>query len=248
MLTTGMVSVVAAVAVSRQIGRAALVDGLFEPRAESSILVRWNGDGSPSVSVLGPLTVARRKSFAPPTRALQLFIRPGHARRVFGMAVTELADRVVPLGQVWGSRGDRLLEQLSGVDPRRAVDVLAAELARRSADEVPAIGDALLRLRRGDNISSVAAALAIGERQLRRLFAAELGVSPQRIARIARLARVLRDDRGDTPWAEYALDHGYCDQSHMIREFQELLQTTPEQYLTSRRNARRGLAWAVSAP
>lgn len=243
-----MVPAVAAVAISPQHRQAAQVDGIFEPRAETSILVRWAADGTPHASVVGPLTVARRKSFALPARALQLFIRPGHTRRVFGTAVLELADQVVPLGQVWGGRGDRLLDELGGVDPRRAVDLLAAEIATRASDEAPRVSDALTRLRRGDNVSSVAAALAIGERQLRRLFATELGVSPRRVARIARLARAVRDGRGDVAWAQYALDHGYCDQSHMIREFKELLGTTPEQYFVRRHSARQGLAWAVSAP
>ncbi len=245
---TSMVPAVAAVAISPQHRQAAQVDGVFEPRAETSILVRWTADGTPTASVVGPLTVARRKSFALPTRALQLFIRPGHTRHVFGTAVVELADQVVPLGQVWGSRGDRLLEGLIGVRPGRAVDLLAAEIATRSAEEAPMVAAALTRLRRGDNVSSVAAALAISERQLRRLFATELGVSPRRVARIARLARALRDGRGDVAWAQYALDHGYCDQSHMIREFQELLGTTPEQYFVRRHSANPRLSWAVSTP
>ncbi len=52
-------------------------DAFFTPRAEASILMRWDASGELAVSVLGPLTQARGKSFAAPRRLVQVFLRAG---------------------------------------------------------------------------------------------------------------------------------------------------------------------------
>ena len=64
-------------------------------------------------------------------------------------------------------------------------------------------------------------------------FREQLGAPPRLLGRILRLQRATRlVGRLKQPrWAELALDCGYFDQSHMIREFRQLAGCTPEQYL-----------------
>ncbi len=222
--------------------------GEFGPQTDTSILVRWSAIGIATASVVGPLPSLRTKSFTPPRLALQLFIAPGHVGRAFGVAATELADRVVPLGQLWGSAGERVVDQLHGMDPHRTVTLLEAELSARASANEPLVSAAIGMLRGGASVPDSAVEIGVSERHLRRLFAAEVGMSPYRCARIFRLQRLLRDERGDASWTDHALVHGYCDQSHMIREFHELLRATPEQYFVGRRHALGGLSPSILIP
>ena len=53
-------------------------------------------------------------------------------------------------------------------------------------------------------------------RQFRRLFPVELGIGPKRYARFARLRRLLSKAYSSAPWANLAVDAGFCDQALLI--------------------------------
>ncbi|MBL8220056.1 MAG: AraC family transcriptional regulator [Bryobacterales bacterium] len=81
----------------------------------------------------------------------------------------------------------------------------------------------------------------VSERQFRRLCAASTGLAPKQMARVLRFRhalRLLRDaKRGDL--AGLALDCGYYDQSHFIREFRLLAGESPVRFLQSSPRAER---------
>jgi AraC-like DNA-binding protein len=63
-------------------------------------------------------------------------------------------------------------------------------------------------------------------------FRDQLGAPPKRLGRVFRLQRAIKliGQSNQPRWAELALDCGYFDQSHMIREFRQLAGCTPEEY------------------
>ncbi len=230
-------------------------DALFTPRAEASILVRWSAHGDLALSVLGPLTRARHKSFAAPRRLIQVVLRAGQARALLGVPLSVLADQIVPVQELWGDRGRRLGDAIAASDPERALTVLQDELCHRlRASDAPASRPGLLtravgRLDAGaDRIAPLASELGVSERHLRRLFMEELGMAPKLYARIARLRRVIEQPHDDDSWSELALASGYSDQSHMIYEFRALLQATPPAFFTRKRQALFWAAPTIQAP
>ena len=72
----------------------------------------------------------------------------------------------------------------------------------------------------------------IGKRNLQRLFSAYVGVSPKWVIQRYRLHEAA--DRaasgGAIDWADLALDLGYADQAHFIRDFKRLVGQTPAEY------------------
>jgi AraC-like DNA-binding protein len=58
--------------------------------------------------------------------------------------------------------------------------------------------------------------------------------------RIVRFERLLADvyDKPSVDWASMAAEHGYFDQSHLIRDFRGFTGMTPTGYLARRRPAR----------
>jgi AraC-like DNA-binding protein len=70
----------------------------------------------------------------------------------------------------------------------------------------------------------------------RRHFLGQVGLTPQRFARVQRLHRVVRSIQQQTEidWAAVAARHGYCDQSHVVDDFQDFVGVTPTAYLRQR--------------
>jgi AraC-like DNA-binding protein len=77
-------------------------------------------------------------------------------------------------------------------------------------------------------IGRLARALGTTERTLERRFHAHVGATPKKYARVVRLRHALLQRQRLSSWADVAYTTGYCDQSHMIKEFQELYGLAPE--------------------
>ncbi len=92
----------------------------------------------------------------------------------------------------------------------------------------------------GSGIGSVAAAaalLGVSQRSLQRLVLGGTGHPPVYWLQLARVRGAGRAVREARPLAEIAFDFGYCDQSHMNREFMRWLGASP---LALRAGARQG--------
>jgi AraC-like DNA-binding protein len=78
-------------------------------------------------------------------------------------------------------------------------------------------------------VATLARQLGVTDRHLRRLMVDETGIAPRHFARIQRFHALLRaSDLAPHPsWSTLAALHGYADQSHLIREVQDLAGVTP---------------------
>jgi AraC-like DNA-binding protein len=75
----------------------------------------------------------------------------------------------------------------------------------------------------------------MGKRTLQRLFHEYVGVSPKWVIQRYRLheaAQRLADDP-DLSLADLALDLGYCDQAHFVRDFRSVVGRPPAAYARS---------------
>lgn len=77
-------------------------------------------------------------------------------------------------------------------------------------------------------IASLAKSLDLTTRTLERRFQNHIGTTPKKYARIVRLRNAIFQRQRLASWADVAFEAGYYDQSHMIREFQELYGMSPD--------------------
>jgi AraC-like DNA-binding protein len=75
--------------------------------------------------------------------------------------------------------------------------------------------------------------VGLSQRRFIQVFAAEVGLTPKSYCRVRRFQKARESVRNvEAPdWARVAIDCGYFDQSHLIREFQALSGLSPENYL-----------------
>lgn len=77
-------------------------------------------------------------------------------------------------------------------------------------------------------ISRLAKTLGLTERTLERRFQAHIGATPKKYARVVRLRSAVFQRQSLPSWADAAYAAGYYDQSHLIRDFQELYGMLPD--------------------
>jgi AraC-like DNA-binding protein len=168
-------------------------------------------------------------------RGVQLNLSPIGARVLFGLPMHELARRVVPLREVlpeavdlaaqlhddttWDQRFDRLerllCARLSTLEPRtRAVAWAFDEIVRTDG---------------GAPIHMLSRKLGYSHKHVIAMFRDQLGLTPKHVARLVRfdaLTKAVRSGRA-LDWAALALEVGFADQAHLVREVRHFSGLTP---------------------
>lgn len=178
---------------------------------------------------------------AAPGRTVGAQLRPGAARALFGLSAAALAGRHVPLAALWGDTADALRARLASVaSPEARLDCLEQALLARLRPARGLHADVVQAMDLFDRTVDVGAALAqVGHshRHFIALFRDATGLAPKRWARVRRFQRVLASLDAAPDWSAVAAAHGYCDQSHLVRDFHAFAGVAPRLYLGARTHA-----------
>jgi AraC-like DNA-binding protein len=206
-----------------------------------------------ATGVYGPMRDVFSHRLSGRVQGLGVRFRPGSFRAFLGGPVRDIADRVVPLTDVFGAEATEAAESVqsaaSDAQMVRAVDnLLIAKpgLLRPAAREAVEAVAAVESIARDPGITRVAhlsADTGLTTRSLQRLFAEHVGCPPKWAIRIYRLndaaARIATE--GTPDYAGLAVGLGYSDQSHFIRDFRTVTGQSPGEYTrTARADAGRG--------
>ena len=97
-------------------------------------------------------------------------------------------------------------------------------------------------------MDEVARQCGISPRQSRRTFLEQTGLGPKFLARVLRFRHaVAQASRAGGDFAGLALDCGYYDQAHLIRDFREFAGRTPAAYAAGRFLQSEGRVSAVAS-
>lgn len=239
----------------------ALVDGPAAGEAEADLIVpdgcaeiilnraerfeRHLPDAPPrlqsSVLLVGALSAPIRVASTGGVDLLGARLEPGGLHGLLGVPAHELSDRDLCVSDL--DPGLHAQLESARTRSRRAAGLQALQRAllqqfeRRAAR--PGLVWAALRLVESGarSVDELSARMGVHRRALERSFRRELGLTPKHLLRIQRLQGVLaRLEEGPAPrgWAQLALEHGFSDQSHLIRDFRLLAGNTPQRYLEQR--------------
>ena len=172
-------------------------------------------------------------------RVIGTKFRPGAFRPFVELPVSALTDRRTPLAQIFGRRAERLAEQALGhTDDLAAIDVIESFLRGCGAvpdDEMRLCGRLAARIaddRQIARVDQLVGELPVTKRQLQRLFNEYVGVGPKWVIQRYRLLDAAERVASGTvvDWADLALELGYADQAHFIRDFKRLVGRSPLDY------------------
>jgi AraC-like DNA-binding protein len=140
----------------------------------------------------------------------------------------------VDVAALWGRSAGELREKLCAASTTtERFDVLEGYLRgrlRRGQAGDAVVGAALEQLRgEGSSIALIARELGMSHRRLIEVFTRQVGLTPKRFDRIQRFQRALSVTLTSKQrnWTELALDCGYYDHPHLLREFGTFATSTP---------------------
>ncbi|MYW63630.1 helix-turn-helix domain-containing protein [Streptomyces sp. SID8379] len=178
---------------------------------------------------------------------IQLAVHPLASRAVLGVPAAELTGRLVtPGADVLGGGADRVRSRIEeSADWNDRFTHLSGYLMRDVGTDPfagvrPEVLEAwtwLARHRGAGTLRGLARHVALSERRLTALFRAETGLSPKQAARLMRFqhakAAVVRSVATGAPrdLSRIAAEHGYCDHSHLVRDFRQYTGLSPTGWL-----------------
>ena len=205
------------------------------PDGSFSLALAESPDGEGYLTIRGVSAVAARVPAMRGWRYTGARLRAGTARVLLGIEpldLTErrhaLAERLPELAQALQracSRAPTLASFAAGFEAAarercrpNEVDTEVVEMARRliASDGFTALGD-------------IMTGFSVGERQLRRRFLRETGLTPKVYSRLRRVRRACIDLAYQRPGETAAIsaDHGYADQAHFSRELKAVFKMSP---------------------
>jgi AraC-like DNA-binding protein len=195
------------------------------------------------VWVCGPETAAWSFTLPAGTQAAGVRFRPGAARHALRCDADEMRDRRIPLADLVGpAEARRWAERFAESSPEaRAGVATAAARSWLRAARTPDLVEAELVRRLTEPGPRPLAALAhhvgLTSRQLHRRCLRTFGYPAGTLTRIVRFQRLVEaaiSDRGDANLARLAAEHGYSDQSHLVRDCRAITGESPSVYLSGR--------------
>ena len=168
-----------------------------------------------------------------------IHFRPGGAARFLAAPLSEITDQHVDLEDIWGREAIELRQRLlEAASPTALSALLEQALLRRIRDpeasypaairsaELFAANPSLARIRQ------VSDSTGCSPKRFIRMFHDAIGLTPKLYCRVKRFQALLDEIAlgGRIEWAKVALDCGYYDQSHMIRDFRAFAGITPQAY------------------
>ena len=171
--------------------------------------------------------------------AVGVKFRPGGFSGFLGRPVHEITDRAIALDAAFGPDGRALeLKAAAVADPDAKIAAAEAFLRDRlpasdpEVELVHAVVADMLEVDPGASVQEIARRHAVSTRTLQRLFRRHVGVGPKWVLRRYRLQEAAEQlaagERSD--WTRLALDLGYFDHAHFIRDFRAVVGRSPAEY------------------
>jgi AraC-like DNA-binding protein len=216
----------------------------FYPRGEMRNFHYGQGQElrSPRSILVGPQVSRVDLTFAADHLVVCVACRPGGLHRLLGVPVKELFDFAVDSRAVLGPAVDEVADRLAETtDYDRMVAVVEGYLlralgwARPAARPIDALLPELLSGWSAQPIEQLAHETCLSPRQFERSFFERVGMGPKLHARIVRFDQAfrLKERRPDLDWLGVAVQCGYYDYRHLVRDFKAFAGVTPPQLLAA---------------
>jgi len=196
----------------------------------------------PAMCLIGPNSTPKEYIFEGNFNSLHIAFRLGGERPFLGYPPAEFQDIPIPLDSLLPRWSVQAICELALFSPLQQVIALEYLLGLGFQHEFTMD----TRIQQGINIiqqswgrvhvSQLADQLNLSDRQVLRAFRAETGLTPKKIIRLKRFSgTLLHINQIRLPYfTRIALEHGYSDQSHFIREFTHFTGITPTTFLKRR--------------
>jgi AraC-like DNA-binding protein len=221
----------------------------FYPRDTEIVIDPFNGDSQirkPRSTIIGQPSFVTRRQVGQNFLAFQVVFQPGALFRLTGIPANELTNIFIDAESVFSKEiylvNERLCSSGSHLEMIEIVEEFLCYLVRRAKYDVrpvDKVSQYLLSNPRHVSLDWLASEACLSRKQFYRKFVERMGVSPKLYARIIQFdnAVKLKNSQPHKDWLSIALDLGYYDYQHLVRDFKEFTHMTPSAFYLQDSNA-----------
>jgi AraC-like DNA-binding protein len=203
------------------------------PDGCSDIIIPMSGEKTDPVFV-GYMTKITNAGIKPGEKMFGLRFNPGHSYAVIGDSMSQFTDRATELAAVKKIDFSNLQNDFreNGKINFTMLNLILNKIIKPPAKE-SRIFHALTLIRKDPSfikIEELADSLSISRRFLEKEFKKYIGLTPKKYMQIERINRAVKMPGRKLP--DMALEHGYYDQAHFIKEFKEFTGETPSKFFS----------------
>lgn len=177
---------------------------------------------------------------------IEVDLRPGALHRLTGIPFKELSNKDIDAEAFFPSEMCRVNERLSNVNSYAEmitiIEAFLQNLVQKQKMDYLAVDHTLHLMTCNAHSCSVdllAKQTFLSPRQLERKFDERIGVSPKTFLRICRFNQSywMRLKQPTLDWLSIAIACGYNDYQHLVKDYKEFANTTPNLLFSEERNA-----------
>jgi AraC-like DNA-binding protein len=201
---------------------------------------------APPVAIFGQQTNRCDVHLAPEFLMFRVHFQPGALFRMLNIPLYEIGgdyfDGEPVLGNEVRDVSERLAAARSYTGMVEAVEAYLVRSMARAAQKVLAVDRAAGRLLADPahvSLDWLARQACLSPRQLNRKFTERIGVGPKLYSRLIRFRRayLLKLAHPGIAWPTVAIECGYTDYQHMVRDFRQFTSLTPRAWLEEDRGS-----------
>jgi AraC-like DNA-binding protein len=175
--------------------------------------------------------------------------QPGALFRLLQIPMNELVHKRIDGELILGAEMREISEKLANAPDYEAIPLILNQFFTKKVKQIKyqiqpidSIGRLILENPQGFNLEKIANEACLSRRQFEKRFVKQIGVTPKYYARICRFyqAYALKDAQPDLDWLYIAVNTGYTDYQHLVKDFTKFAGTKPNSLIEeSRQNPER---------
>jgi len=172
--------------------------------------------------------------------AIRVIFQPGALFRLTRISAHELTNTHLDAETIFGNEIHQVNDRLSGTrtycELFEIIETFLLQRVRQVKKEKHAVDHAgflILRNSGQHAMDDLANEICLSPRQFMRKFNERMGVSPNVFSRVARFDKSLemKNNNLSKSWLEVALDCGYYDYQHLVRDYKDFTGLSPTAFL-----------------
>ena len=190
----------------------------------------------PRTCIFG-LPIARQNLHLP-SEYMMVHVRfqPGAIHKLLRIPMYELLHQYVEAQVILGREINDVEDQLAHTTTYDELPLILDRYFTKKVarvkfgfEPIDKIGSIILSNPQGFNLSQTASDACLSFRQFEKRFERQVGVTPKYFARICRFyqAYSLKDARQELDWLSIAIQTGYSDYQHLVKDFKQFAGVTP---------------------
>lgn len=194
----------------------------------------------PQITLFGLPT--HRQNFFISHEYLMFHVRfqPGGLFKLLRIPMTELLHRNIVAELIFGQEIKLIHEQLANALQYDDMPLILntyfkkkINKLRHNEQPIDKIGENILENPTGFNLENTSRQACLSHRQFEKRFVRQIGVTPKFFSRICRFnqAYELKENKPNLDWLSIAVQTGYSDYQHLVKDFKQFAGTSPNIFI-----------------